>query len=101
MGNFTVPHIYVAKAARGATTFCPPVLASVNDDINTALDKPWLAISQGGPILVSYTWQQGASAGIVVPRSGDARATRGRALGPHPQNDGLAYLGGPTGSPPT
>ncbi len=97
-GNFLVGHIYVAKAPKGSTSFGPPILVSVGDDSNTLLDKPWLAVTQSGALLISYLWGNASTSGILVARSTDGGTTWGHTLVDNTQNDGLAYLCVPSGS---
>jgi hypothetical protein len=69
--NPTDMHIYVAKAPAGSTTFNDPIEAS--DPNDTALyDKPWITVTNGGEILV--TWerdQMPQTFGLVAARSID------------------------------
>lgn len=46
-------HIYVSKAAPGATAFGAPI--EVSDPNDTALyDKPWITVTNAGTILITY-----------------------------------------------
>ena len=67
--------IYVAKAAAGSSTFAPP--AVVSDPSSTAeLDKPWIAVTGKGTIVVTYASVDMAQSTetIVAARSTDGSA---------------------------
>ncbi len=70
--GFTAGHVYVAKAAPGATTFGTPVQVSDPADPGP-YDKPVIAITKSQAILVSYTHV--ATGHVVVGRSADGAAS--------------------------
>jgi hypothetical protein len=55
MSNVTDMQVYVAKATPKTFKFLPPVLASEPDlPASSFLDKPWIAVTPKGSVVVSY-----------------------------------------------
>jgi hypothetical protein len=68
--------IYVSKANAGSTTFGPPILVSPQNDNQALYDKPWITVSNGGTVLVTYQRSGAPNAfGIVAARSNDGGAS--------------------------
>lgn len=61
-------HVYAAKAPAGTTTFGAPVDVS-NSQPSDQFDKPWIAITQDGGVLVTYA--KTSTGGIYAAKSMD------------------------------
>ncbi len=104
LGSDQVPHVWLAKAPSGTTTFGAPTLVSdpAVDARMTIDDKPWLAATNRGTLLVSYNPValdangNPIEASIVVARSFDGAGTWTRTSVPGTASASVAYLCPPT-----
>jgi hypothetical protein len=79
-GNVSDMQIYVSAAKPGSFQFTPPVVASdPATPSTTLLDKPWIAVTPKGSVLVSYA-QFGADYSLITARSVDFGQTFTRAV---------------------
>lgn len=72
-GNPFDMHIYVAHAAAGATTFDTPAAVSAPDP-NAFYDKPWIAVTNQGTAVVTYSRQSESGLALIASRSPDGAA---------------------------
>ena len=80
-GNTISMRIYVSRAEAGTTTFGPPVQVSQQMDNQAQYDKPWITVTNGGTILVTYNRVGPPSEfGVVAARSNDGGATWDRSF---------------------
>lgn len=74
-GSPTGMRIYASKANAGSTTFGPPILVSPMNDNQALYDKPWITVTNGGTILITYQRSGLPNAfGIVAARSNNGGA---------------------------
>lgn len=75
-GNPFSMRIYVARADAGTTTFGQPVRVSPQNDNQAQYDKPWITVTNGGSIVVTYQRSGPPNEfGIVAARSADLGMT--------------------------
>jgi len=70
-GNPSDMHVYVAKAAKGATSFGAPLEVSNPAFANQTHDKPWITITSDGTLVVTYAVATKVQSRLVASHSKD------------------------------
>ncbi len=93
-GNPFDMHVYVARAASGATTFQAPVAVS-GADASAFYDKPWIAVTNQGTAVVTYSRQSNSGLALVASRSADGKAWQESVIAEDPSFSSFRNLAYP------